>query len=189
MIRKLICLTSLGLLSQVALQAESCCCFPIPQEVVQEAHFGNAGFGVTDPNLWYTITTNSYPDAVLLSKERNKGLAEGGVYLSPTGFTIGERGNYNITITAILQNISEESILVPVFLAQNDEFDTVSPGVGGVVVLAPGNISSLHGTGIVTDIEPGTRLSLVATNGGSAFPQNVTVVGWGISLFKLPGGQ
>lgn len=160
------------------------CNAPCPP--VQGSHFGSAGFGVTDPSLWYTITTNSYPESVALSLERNKGSSKGGVYLSPTGFTIGEGGDYWVSITAILQNPGSDSLLIPVFLAQNESFNDEDPGVGGVVVLPPNVITTLNGTGIVQNIEPGTRLSLVATNGGYPFPQDVVVVGWGISLFKLP---
>lgn len=152
-----------------------------------ESHYGSAGFSVTDPNLWYTITTHSYPEMTPLSEQRNHGLQEGGVYLSPTGFTIGEEGDYWVNITAVLVNPGDESILVPVFLVQDETFDPDSDSqVGGVVTLAPGVITTMQGTGILQDIYPGTRLSLVATNGGDPFPQDVTVVGWFISLFKLP---
>lgn len=185
-IRKLLCLSSFFLLFQTVLQAETCHHVPCHQSTTQQGHYGSAGFGVTDPSFWYTITTQSYPEAVPLSQGRNKGLAEGDIYLSPAGFTVGEKGSYWISITAILQNPGVDSILIPVFLAQNETFNEENPEVGGVVVLDPGAISSLHGTGIVKDIEPGTRLSLVATNGGNPLPQDVTVIGWGISLFKLP---
>lgn len=188
------------LLSYVSLQAgqsvNSCnsvvidrfasCCQQNFNFLHQNSHFGSAGFGVTDPSLWYTISTNSYPDAVPLSEQRNKGLSEGGVYLSPTGFTIGEAGNYWVTITVILQNPGSDTILIPVFLAQNEQFDSANPDVGGVVTLEPNLIMTLNGTGIIKDVQPGTRLSLVATNGGAPFPQEVTVAGWSISLFKLP---
>lgn len=152
----------------------------------QSSHFGNSGYGVTDPSLWYTITTNSYPESVSLSQNRNKGLSEGGVYLSPTGFTIGEKGNYWVNISAVLQNPGEDSLLIPVFLAQNEVFDIVSPEIGAVAILEPNVITSLHGTGIIKNVQPGTRISIVATNGGYPLPQDVKVVGWGISLFKLP---
>lgn len=152
-----------------------------------KSHFGSATYG-SNPAEWYTIETNSYPDVVLLSKNRNKGTSEGGVYLSPTGFTIGESGNYWISITAILQNPTEDStVLIPVFLSVNDEFDPDDTNpIGGVITLSSGVIDSLHGNGVLKNVVPGTRLSLVATNAGYPFPIPVTVVGWNISVFKLP---
>lgn len=190
---KLFCLGSLILLSFSSIQAgelpKSCkkgASKNTKASHHQSSNFGNAGFGVTDPSLWYTISTHSYPDSVPLSLNRNKGLSEGEVYLSPTGFTIGEEGSYWVNITAILQNPGTDSILIPVFLAQNETFNEESPEIGGVVTLAPNIITSVHGTGVIKNIEAGTRLSLVATNGGDPLPQDVNVVGWGISLFKLP---
>lgn len=176
------------------------CCFFLLSSVTLQAHhsnysehslhqsptFGTAGFGVTDPSLWYTITTNSYPEVTLLSQKRNKGLEEGGVYLSPTGFTIGEEGNYWVEITVILQNPGTDPLLIPFFLVENETFDGDNPQIGGVVTLSPEFITSAHGTGILKNVAPGTRLSIVATNGGYPFPKDITVAGWSISLFKLP---
>ena len=172
-----------SLFSMFSIQASECQCYRPCQE--SNSNFGTSGFGGS-PDLWYTISTHSYPDSVPLSLNRNKGLSEGGVYPSPTGFTIGEGGDYWISITAILQNLGADTILIPVFLALNEEFNPDDPEVGGVVTLEPNIISNLHGTGIVKNIEPGTRLSLVATNAGAPLPQDVVVVAWSISLFKLP---
>lgn len=150
------------------------------------SHFGTSAFQSTDPGLWYTISTNSYPDSVPLSLQRNSGLSEGEIYLSPTGFTIGESGNYWISFTAVLQNPGVDAILIPVFLAQDEVFDTASPEIGSIVTLQANEIGSAHGTGIIKNIAAGTRISLVATNAGNPFPIDVTVSGWNISLFKLP---
>jgi hypothetical protein len=150
-------------------------------------HFGMAGFSVTDPNLWYTIETNSYPDGTLLSQGRNKGSVEGSVYLSPTGFTIGEAGNYWVNITAILQNPEDTNILIPVYLVRDDTFDPTDPlAIGGVATIKTEELITIQGSGVLEKVTPGTRLSLVAMNGGSESPVPVTVVAWGISLFKMP---
>lgn len=180
---KIIKLFSFFLLACSTLQAHQCC----EQTAVHHSStFGSAGFGVTDPNLWYTISTNSYPEVTPLSQQRNKGLSEGGAYLSPTGFTIGEEGNYWVEITVILQNPGTEALLIPFFLVENETFDGDNPQLGGVVTLPSQYITSAHGTGILQNVAPGTRLSIVATNGGYPFPQDITVAGWGISLHKLP---
>lgn len=152
------------------------------------SHYGTANFSVTDPSLWYTIDTNSYPDAVPLSLERNKGFRKGGVYLSPTGFTVGEAGNYWVSITAILQNTVEDSTpLIPVFLVRDETFDPADPStLGGVVSLPTNSIETVNASGILENVEEGTLLSLVATNAGNPFPQPIKVVAWGISIYKMP---
>lgn len=170
-----------------SLSCQTACCptVVVPEEA--QLHFGTSTFSGT-PDIWYNIDTNSYPETVFLSKNRNRGLSEGGVYLSPTGFTIGEAGNYWVTITAILQNPTEDStVLIPVFLVIDEVLnpDDVSP-IGGVVTLESGKINTLQGTGILKNVTPGTRLSLVATNAGYPFPVPVTVVSWSISLTKMP---
>ena len=181
---KLLCFCSFFLFTASALPAHYIDC--TQNSVPKSSVFGTAGFGVTNPDLWYSITTNSYPEATLLSQERNKGLNQGGVYLSPTGFTVGEEGSYWVEITVILQNTGTEPLLIPFFLGENETFDAENPQLGGVVTLSPEVITSAHGTGIVKNVTPGTRLSILATNGGYPFPQDVTVVSWGISLVKLP---
>ena len=158
----------------------SCC------EECDLSHFGTSSFHTTDPSLWYTISTNSYPDSIPLSLERNSGLSEGDIYLSPTGFTIGQTGNYWISFTAILQNPGVDSILIPVFLAHDETFDIVSPEIGSITALQPNEIGNAQGTGILKNVVAGTRISLVATNAGNPLPIDVTVAGWSISLFKLP---
>lgn len=158
----------------------SCC------EECALSHFGTSSFHTTDTSLWYTISTNSYPDSVPLSRERNAGLSEGDIYLSPTGFTIGEKGNYWISFNAILKNPGVDSILIPVFLAHDELFDTTSPEIGSIITLQPNEIGNTQGTGILKNVSAGTRISLVATNAGNPIPIDVTVAGWSISLFKLP---
>src|SRR5690606_3868336 len=124
---------------------------------IQSEHFGTAGFSVTDPGLWYPISTESYPETTLLSHSRNKGAASGEVYLSPTGFTIGEAGDYYVSITAVLQNPTPEStILIPVFLALDDAFDQEDPSlIGGILTLPSDAINTLNGDGIIRDVVPG----------------------------------
>jgi hypothetical protein len=134
------------------------------------------------------IETNSYPDVALLSQNRNKGLAEGGVYLSPTGFTIGEAGNYWVTLTATLQNPTADStILTVVLLGIDDAFDpdSVSP-IGNLVTLESGKSTQVQATGTLKNVASGTRLSIVAANAGTSPPTPITVVSWSISTFKMP---
>ncbi len=184
---KLSALLKVGLLSSLlhpgaVAQEESS-----PISINQSEHFGTAGFGVTDPGLWYSISTESYPEATLLSQSRNRGAASGDVYLSPTGFTIGEAGDYYVSISAALQNPTPDStVLIPVFLALDDEFDQEDPSlVGGIVTLPSDHINTLSGDGILRNVVPGTRLSLVATNAGNPEPIPVTVVGWTINVHKI----
>jgi hypothetical protein len=172
--------------SAVAHESVTVCC-QTNRDSGDRQHFGTATLS-PDRDLWYTIDVNSYPETTPLSLNRNKGLSEGGVYLSPTGFTIGEVGNYWVSITAILQNPTEDSILIPVYLVANETLDPddVSP-IGGIVTLDAGKINSVEGTGILKNVTPGTRLSLVATHACcSTSPVPVTVISWSISLFKMP---
>ncbi len=162
-------------------------CSPICSEENNTQHFGTATLS-TGPDQWYTIETNSYPQTTPLSQGRNKGLSEGGVFLSPTGFTIGEAGNYWVSVTVVFQNpTSDSTILIPFFLAVDETFDPddASP-IGGVVTLESGKIITGQSSGILKDVTPGSRISLVATNAGYPFPTPVTVVSWSISLFKMP---
>jgi hypothetical protein len=151
------------------------------------SHFGTAGFSVTDPNEWYIIATNSYPEVEPLSLQRNTGNSAGRVYLSPTGFTIGEAGDYLVSITAVLQNGSEdEALLVPVFLAVDDEFLVDDkPLIGGVVTLTGDEIETVQGTGTVKNLPEGSRLSLVITNGGYPMTKDVIVASWAITVLKI----
>ena len=63
---------------------------------------------------------------------------------------------------------------------------TNNSNLGGVVSLPTGLINTMQATGILQNVKAGTTLSLVATNGGSPEPQDITVIGWGISVFKIP---
>jgi hypothetical protein len=158
-----------------------------PITISESEHFGTASFGVTDPGLWYEISTESYPLTTLLSHSRNKGTASGDVYLSPTGFTIGEAGDYYVSITAVLQNPTEDStVLIPAFLALDDTFDEEDPSlIGGIVTLPSGALNTLSANGIIRDVVPGTRLSIIATNAGYPFPIPVTVASWSINVHKI----
>lgn len=131
------------------------------------ADFGTAGYGNHTPDEWYTVETFSYPEISPLSLNRDLGTRQGRVYLSPTGITIGEAGNYEVNITAILFNPEEESVLTPVFLAIDDEFDPENSNtIGGVGIVEAGELHSIHGHGFLLNLEEGARLSLVVTNGG-----------------------
>ncbi len=157
------------------------------------ASFGTAGHS-SGPDGWYEITTDSYPLATPFSMDRNVGVSSGDVYLSPTGLTIGEAGDYEINISALLQNLTGSDLIIPIYLAvekQGDpittEIDPENPNpIGSAAVISADTFFiPLYGTGILKDVEPGTRLSLVATNAGYPTPQTVTVVSWSIVAHKL----
>lgn len=158
-----------------------------PTVITYSTDFGTVGFS-GNPSTWFTISTNSYPETTPLSLYANLASSKGRVYTAPWGVTIGEPGDYWVSITAILQNPTENStVLIPVFLAQNEEFNQENPSlIGGVVTLESGIISNLHGHGILKNVAEGTRLSLVATNSGYEDPVPVVVVSWQIALYKLP---
>lgn len=151
----------------------------------ESCQLGTAAFGVTSPTFWYTINTLSYPNAVPLSLNRNLGFSQGDIKLKPNGLKIYEKGNYSVSFSAILQNNEiEGAALIPVFVALDGSFSQTS--IGGVVTLPTGQLNTVYGTGILENIEEGTRLTLVATNGGSPNPQPITVISWSISVFKIP---
>ena len=150
------------------------------------ADFGTSGYGNHGPDEWYSVDTHSYPEVAPLSLERNLGTSSGRVYLSPTGITIGEAGDYEVSVTAILQNPEEDSVLIPFYLSLDETFDPEdSNPVGGVGVFAPGEIATLHGDGFIRDVAEGTRLSLVITNGGYPESRSVLVAGWAISVKRI----
>lgn len=157
------------------------------KDCCEKCTLGTVGFS-GGPPTWYTIDTPVYPNTVLLSKNANIGSRQGKISLKSTGLKINEPGNYSVTFTAILQNNDPEyTALVPVFLVENGVYDPMSTStVGGVVTLPPGMINTVTATGILEHVKPGTMLTLVATNGGSPEPQPITVIGWGITLFKIP---
>lgn len=159
------------------------CCHPGPSNWCQ---LGSSGFSTLDPSNWYEIETFSYPTATLLSLNRNHGSTQGNVQLTDNGLIIGQSGNYSVSVQAILQNNGEEAVLIPMFLVQNGSFDPSAANLGGVGVLLPGIITTIQSTGILENVTPGTSLSLIATNGGSDDALPITVVGWGISVFRIP---
>lgn len=154
--------------------------------VSSTADYGTVGFAAANPALWYTVTTRTFPETVTISSQCNKGFSHGGLDEASTGLTILEGGNYWITISATFQNPGPDGVMIPVFLARNEVINLANPEISGVAVVEPGMIRSLTATGIAKDIQPGTVLSLVAANGGNPAPKDVKVVGWSVSLFKLP---
>lgn len=152
-------------------------------------HLGTAGFSTTSQADWYVIDTPVYPDTVPLSKHRNIGSTQGNIRLKSRGVKVNKSGNYSVSFTAILLNTDMNyTPLIPVFLVSNGVFDPTdtSRTIGSVVSLLPGLVTTLQVTGILQNVKAGTKLSLVATNGGSPQPEPVTVISWGISLFKIP---
>jgi hypothetical protein len=160
-----------------------CCCD-------ESCDFANSGFSTMSPDDWYVIETHSYPDTVLLSKNRNKGFTQGGVALNPTGVTVKEAGNYWVTFSAIALYTNDEepySPLIPIFLIRNNNFDPSDDSaiLGSVGSLPEGMVTTIQGSGVLKDVDKNTLLTIVATNGGSPDPEPITIVSWGISLFKI----
>lgn len=149
---------------------------------------GVAGFSTMNPADWYVINTVGYPVTVPLSLNRNRGSTQGDIHLTSRGLKIKKRGNYFATFTAVLLNNDPNAMpLIPLFLVPNDTFDPASTTtIGTIVALPPGIITSIESSGILQNVKPGTKFSIVATNAGSPDPQPITVVAWDISLFKIP---
>lgn len=139
------------------------------------------------PDDWIDLETNSYPETTPLSLNANEGDSRGHVYPSPTGITIGEKGDYYVQIAAVVQNPdSTETILIPAFLAVNENFDlTPNLTIGGIVTLHPEEIGTVNSFGILKDLEEGSRLSIVVTNAGYPTPIPLRVVAWRITAIKL----
>jgi|GEM_PF-1964880 len=151
-------------------------------------HLGKAGFA-GGPAEWYVIDTAPFPNVSLLSQNRIRGSTQGNVALTPTGLRIDEPGNYSASIDVVLLNNDPEyTPITPIFLVLNDTFDSINPtsNPGSVVTLPYGFIISASGTGILENVPAGTNLSIVITNSGSPEPEPVTVLGWSISVFKIP---
>jgi len=147
---------------------------------------GTSGFSTMDPSNWYEIETFSYPVTTPLSINRSRGSTQGNIQLTDTGLIIGQSGNYSVSVTAILLNTGNDPILIPMFLVLNGIFDPSNPSIiGGVGTLLPGQITTIQATGVLEYVTPGTALSLVATNGGNPDPVPITVVGWGITVFRI----
>lgn len=149
---------------------------------------GIAAFTANTSAEWYQITTQPYPTVVPLSLNRDRGSTQGNVKLTPTGLLIRQPGNYSVTFNAILVNNEPNyAPLIPVFLIRNDIFDPNATDIlGNVVTLPPNFINTVQFTGILENVKPCTKLSLVATNGGSPEPQPITVISWSISAYRIP---
>lgn len=153
----------------------------------RQSHFATSSRANLTPDDWIDIETNSFPEMTLFSRDANEGASEGRVYPSPTGITIGEKGDYYVQIAAVVQNPDlSETILIPAFLALNENFD-LSPNlqIGGIVTLNPQEIGTINSFGILKDLEEGARLSIVATNAGYPTPIPVNIVAWRITAHKI----
>jgi hypothetical protein len=155
----------------------------------KDCDLGNAGFSTTSPDNWFEIQTQVYPETVLLSQGRNNGLVQGDVSLTPTGLKVNESGTYWASFSAVLLNNNPEyTPLIPIFLVQNGQFspsDGAGTLLGATVSLPPNYISTAQGSGPLTNVQEGTILSILATNGGSPQPEPVTVVSWNMSIYKI----
>lgn len=155
--------------------------------ICDDCIYAQSGFS-SGPDGWYEIETLPYPTTTLLSQNGNSGVAEGDIAYTDTGITINESGTYWASINVILLNENEEyTPLIPLFLIRNNVFDPLSASqyLGTTVSVMPDVVTSVNTDGILVNVARGTTLSIVATNGGSPQPEDVTVVAWSISLFRI----
>jgi hypothetical protein len=149
---------------------------------VEDTSYGTAGFGVSDPSSYYPLTTKPYPDPVVLSVNRNNGSVQGGIELSPTGLIVNDVGEYWVNISATVLNQGTDPLLVPIYLAVNDQYEATK--IGNIGILVPNILTNVFGNGVITITDIGTTIDIIATNGESPFPHEIEVVSWGISLIK-----
>lgn len=188
---KLICvftLSSVMILADSNMDQLSCHMACRKKKQCSETPLGTAGFSTSNPDQWYSISTSPYPITVPLSLHRNIGSTQGHIHLTSSGLKIDAPGDYWVSFAAFLLNNQENyAALIPVFLLRNDIFDpTDTMTLSTIVSLPSGFVNVAQISGILRNVKKGTRLSLVATNGGSPDPQPITVIAWDISLFKIP---
>lgn len=149
---------------------------------------GNRGFSTMNPAEWYDITTFAYPVTTPLSKNANFGSRQGTIQLTPRGIRVGQAGNYFVSFQVILTNNDEAyTPFIPIFLVRNDIFFPNDTSNLATVTSAPfGDIRAVTASGVLENVEAGTTLSIVATNGGSPQPATITIISWGISAFRIP---
>ena len=149
----------------------------------------DAGFSTSSPAEWYTVTAFPYPIATPLSLFRNRGTVQGNFLLTPTGLIIGQPGNYSVNFNAILTFTvgGSSNPFVTVFLVKDGVFNPLdTSNIGGVSTVPFEQITTIQATGVLQNVLPGTALSLVISNGGSGDAVDITVVAWGISVFRIP---
>lgn len=162
-------------------------CKPASCHKCVKCHLGTSSFITSNPNDWYQIQAPSYPNTVALSLNGNAGAAQGKVTVNVTGLTINEPGNYWVSFSAVVLNPLDGSILIPLFLVPNGVFNPSDPStLGSTAYITPGNVQTIQQSGLLQNVVPGTSYSLVATNGNSGSPETVTILGWTISLTKIP---
>lgn len=157
-------------------------------ESCQGCELGVASFSTTNPSDWFEIETLPYPQTTLLSSGRNNGSVKGKVTFTSTGLRVGEPGTYWANFSAILVNNNPEyAPFVPLFLVSNNTFipGNSTSQIGGVGSLPANFITTVQGSGFLQDLEEGTSLSILATNGGSPQPEPVTVISWSINIYKI----
>lgn len=149
---------------------------------------GTSAFSTTNPSKWYTIKTHNYPTIVPLSLHRNSGCAQGNIHGTSTGLKIRKSGNYSITFFAVLLNNNpSQTPVIPIIVARNGKIQPNSSSSVGVVASLPtGVVITVQGAGILKNVKSGTKLSLVASNGGNPTPVPITIIGWSMSLYKIP---
>lgn len=155
----------------------------------QKCALGSSRFLATDSENWYTITAPNFPNSVLLSRNSNQGFKEGAVRVTPTGLKLNEAGNYSVSFTAIIASDNAvDTLFIPVFISVNSVFDPFNTtNIGSVTILPPGGgAGAVQGSGIIHNAKKGTTLSLVTANTSTPNPENLTVINWSISAFKIP---
>ncbi len=152
-----------------------------------KCHLGTSSFITSNPNDWYQIEAPAYPSTVLLSINGNTGSAQGKILINPTGVTIKEPGNYWVSFSAVVLNPLDGPVLIPVFLVPNTIFNPSDPStIGSTVYIAPGAVQTIQQSGLLQHVVPGTTYSLVATNGNSSSIETLTILGWNISVCRIP---
>ncbi len=156
----------------------------------ERCHLGVVGFAAQSPDQWYTLHAPTYPDTVLLSQNADRGSKQGKIQLNSEGLKIYEPGNYSVTFTAILLNNDPNNTpLVPIYLVRNGIFDPSDTlTLGNMMSLQPGIVTPIQLTGILENVAEDTAISLRTTNGSGSSPQDITVLAWDISVFKMPCG-
>ncbi len=154
----------------------------------QKCHLGVVGFSAQSPDTWYQMSVPTHPETVPLSLNADRGSKQGKIKLTPEGLKILEPGNYSVTFTAILlNNDPNATAIIPVYLVRNGVYDPQDLlTLGNIVALQPGLLGTVQITGILEDIKEETTLSLRASNGASSEPQEISVIAWDISAFKIP---
>ena len=149
---------------------------------------GKAGYAFTTPFNLYTILVPTYPESVLLSKNRNTGSVKGRIKLLDTGLKIKKAGNYFVTFSAGLNNPEPDyTAFILVFIALDGVFNVEDPFANGgdVVQLDPLVGAIAKGSAVLRNVPAGTTITLFASNLGSPYIQPINIGAWNINIFEI----